>query len=242
MTFYDKLAPLYDEMTNFSERIESEQIVFKKIFEKFPANSILDAACGTGLHSITFSLLNKKVIGFDPSNDMLECATKNAIGYKVTPKFIKADFFYFSKKIKDKFDSIYCLGNSFVHLLTYDEQHSALINFKNALSEKGYLCIQILNYDKILHLRQSRVSKKKYKSYTFNRYYTFNEKTVNFKIDIEHPTDSFQISTELYPLTSEELGRLAESAGFSKIQIFGNMNFGDYRKHESENICAFISI
>ena len=239
MTFYDELSPYYDQMISFESRFENEIKIFKNVLKKYPAKTILDAGCGSSYHSILLSCLGAKVTGFDPSLQMIKLAGQNAKTYHCNIDFYETDFLNFDKSIKLKFDAIYSLGNSFVHLLNKDDIFQALKKFNSALTRNGYVCIGIVNYDKILKTGQTEISKKEKNEIIYHRYYTLNEKTITFHVNISGK-ENHHFETELYPLTSLELTDLATKEGFKNIQLFGNLKLEDYNQYKSENIVALL--
>lgn len=239
MDFYNNLSPYYDEMISFEDRLQSEHRVYENILQKFPAKKILDAGCGSGFLSILLSRMGLEITGCDISEEMLASAQKNAERYSVNPIFTFSDFLSLTDVFEDQFDAIFCMGNSFVHLLTPEDQKKALDNFHRLLTPQGYLCLQILNYDKILHEKRGIFSVKKIGDKTITRSYRFNSQTVNFIITIEFPEKEEQFITELYPLQSEELQSILKNTGFKRSAIYSNLNFDRYEQRKSENICLF---
>jgi glycine/sarcosine N-methyltransferase len=239
MDFYHDLAPFYDEMISFEKRLDKEKMVFHSLLEKFPAKVALDAGCGSGFHSILLSKLGLKVTGIDISDDMLKLAGNNAQKHFVDPTFVKSDFLTIGKTLTTKFDTVFCLGNSFVHLLNDDEQRRVLQNFKDRLNEGGYLCLQIVNYDKFLHEKKRELSVKEAGDKTFTRTYEYHERTITFNVRIESESRQQTISTELYPLRCDEIAEQLKEVGFRYIQKYGNLLFDPYEPLNSENLCLF---
>jgi SAM-dependent methyltransferase len=228
-------------MINFSERLESEKIVFKNILHNFPAKNALDAGCGSGFHSILLSQLDLEVTGMDNSDHMLNLAKNNSQEYQVTPSFVNNDFISFNPSMENGYDAVFCLGNSFVHLLSESGRISALTNFRNYLLPGGYLCIQIVNYDKVLKNRQEILAVRDVKNNLITRMYSFNQSTITFKVKVESKDGCDEYSTELYPLQSEEILSHLRSVGFNRINLFGDLNLNLYTRFQSENICIFCS-
>ncbi len=226
-------------MISFEKRLDKEKMVFRLLLEKFPAKVALDAGCGSGFHSILLSKLGLEVTGIDISDDMLQLAESNAQKYQVDSNFIRSDFLDLEKTLAAKFDAIFCLGNSFAHLLTDDERHRALQNLKDSLKEGGYLCIQIINYDKFLHERKKEFSVKQAGDTTFTRTYEYHERTITFNVRVEVRGQVQTISTELYPLRYKEIAGHLEEVGFNKIQKYGNLLLDPYEPLISENLCLF---
>jgi ubiquinone/menaquinone biosynthesis C-methylase UbiE len=226
-------------MINFSYRLETEKVVFENILKNYPANNALDAGCGSGFHTILLSKFNLNVTGIDNSDSMLKLAKKNSQKYNVNPTLIKSDFLSLNDDLQDSFDAVFCLGNSFVHLLTEEDQIKSLIKFKSTLKKQGYLCLQIVNYDKILKNKQKVLAVREVNNMKISRSYSFNKNTITFTIKVESDQESKEISTELYPLQSFEFISHLQNAGFREIQVYGDLKLNAYKQFESENICLF---
>lgn len=239
MTFYNKLSPFYDQMISFDSRFENERKIFKTVLGQYPAKTILDGGCGSGFHSILLASLGKEVSGFDPSEKMIELAKKNIKKYNCSMDLYKTDFLNFPDIISNTFDAIYSLGNSFVHLINLEDISKALNNLYQILNPGGYVCIGIVNYDKVLSTNNLEISKKEKDGIVFHRYYTLNKNTISFHIDISGK-ENRHFETELYPLTSQEISTLSKKAGFIKIKLFGNLKLDEYESQKSENIVAFL--
>ncbi len=241
MNFYRYLSPFYDQMINFGQRLDSEKPVFKNILKRYPAARALDAGCGSGFHSILLAQLGLEVTGIDQSPDMLGLARKNAQKYGVPVQFSQTGFLSFRPAISDNYDAVYCLGNSFVHLLTTKDQHKALRNFQNYLNQGGYLCMEIVNYDKILKEKRKVLAVRDIGEQRITRSYRFNEKTITFTVTIDSKEGKKKFDTELYPLKYREAVSMINDVGFVKIEVFGNLKLDSYDPWESENLCLFCS-
>jgi ubiquinone/menaquinone biosynthesis C-methylase UbiE len=53
--FYDRLAEFFDVMTDWQSRLDVELPFIESVLERYRAQTILDAACGTGGHSIALA-------------------------------------------------------------------------------------------------------------------------------------------------------------------------------------------
>ena len=69
---YARWAPSYDEPGN--ELLEIEQPVVREVLASLPVGVALDAACGTGRHTVYLASLGHSVIGVDSSPEMLALA------------------------------------------------------------------------------------------------------------------------------------------------------------------------
>jgi len=241
MEFYDQLAADYDHMISFTDRLQKETVIFENILKRFPAGRILDAGCGTGFHSIVLSSLEREVVGIDSSRKMIQQARKNAREFKASVKFIETDFLSLAEMKEGRFDAVFCLGNSFVHLLTAKQRLLVMKYFKRSLVPGGYVFLQLINYDKILKEKSKILSVKTIEGRKYIRSYTYHASTVTFTLRIETATGSREISNEIYPLQSVELSRLAARTGLTKMNWFGNLSLHEYDRYVSENICTVLS-
>jgi 2-polyprenyl-3-methyl-5-hydroxy-6-metoxy-1,4-benzoquinol methylase len=229
-------------MINFSDRLKTERLVFEHLLNRFPAKTALDAGCGSGFHTIVLSQLKLIMTGIDNSEHMLKLAKRNSNKHHVTPSFLKNDFLSLNATLKDSYDAVFCLGNSFVHLLSDNDQVRALSNFKTYLRPEGYLCLQIINYDKILKNRQEILAVKEVNDNLITRSYVFNQSTITFKVKVESKAKDEEYSTELYPMQSEELLSFLRKVGFTKLNLYGDLKLNSYHRFESDNICIFCNL
>ena len=241
MNFYHDLAPFYDQMISFNERLEKEIGTFQSLLAKFPAKSVLDAGCGSGFHCLLFSNLGLHVTGIDISEDMLKLARKNTEKYKREVTYIQSDFLDMREIPEAQFDAVYCLGNGFVHLLTEKERYQTLINFKNRLNPQGYLCLQMINNDKFLKEKREILAVKQIGQTTFTRTYEYHQHSITFNVEISLNEKVQKFSTELYPLRQLEIRHSLMDIGFNNIQMYGNLNLKPYDPMLSENLCIFCS-
>ncbi len=239
--FYGSLASDYDAMTNFEQRVQKEQKIFQKWVERFSINTVLDAACGTGLHAIVLSQLGVNIIGADISVEMLDEARKNAKNAGEEIRWIQSPMQQLSQKISDKFDAVFCLGNSLPHLTDEKDLKAVVKGFSERLHPDGILVLQILNYNKILNEKNRIVNIKRNEKHEFIRFYDFLEDLIRFNIlriqwEGNNPVHHQLVSTELMPYLKDQLFRVLQNKGFRDIETFGNMTFDPFLENESSNL------
>jgi glycine/sarcosine N-methyltransferase len=238
--FYDRLAELYDEMTGFDGHLDNDMGIFRAVLAEFPAENILDAGCGTGLHSLIFARLGIQATGIDNAPAMIRRARENAERSGLKAKFVRADFLDFPTRIKGNFDAVYCLGNGFVHLEHDTDRLTVLKNFSDVLKPDGVLCIQILNYDRILSQKPGLISDKQGPHHRFIRTYEYQDDQILFRLEVKGLPEPFELIQTLYPLTSREMRLLSEKAGFRRVNLTGSFLFDPFDPKRSPNICAWM--
>ena len=239
-TFYKALSTDYDRMTRFGDRLQAEQDMLSHWLQRYPFTSVLDVACGTGLHSIALKKLGVEVVGVDNSPEMLSQAEQNARLQKVGIKWLTAPMQDVKNYLKQSFDGLLCLGNSLPHLLSEDDLRRTLQSFYAVLNAGGRVVIQMLNYSRILRDRERIVHISQEGDKQFIRFYDFIDPLIRFNLLTFHWQQQKAlhqlISTELYPYRLEELEQPLQEVGFTNLEYFGNMQFATFDDRQSTNL------
>lgn len=238
--FYDELGDPYDEMTRMHERMESETQVLRKWIEKYRPEYVLDAACGTGLHTIILTKLGIDTVGLDISESMIDRARRNASAAGIDTRFIRSDILEFFENQHRPADMILFLGNSLPHILDSGTVTELMKGFRKMLHPDGIIVIQLLNFAQILSSRKRIVAINRHQDREFVRFYDFIDPLIRFNIlQIDWLNDRASerlISTELYPYRLDELNPLIRPSGLSVNAIYGNMRFETYDPESSPNL------
>jgi ubiquinone/menaquinone biosynthesis C-methylase UbiE len=238
--FYDLLAPSYDAMTSFETRFDHERPLFKALIDKFHIRSALDAGCGSGFHSILLSQLGVEVLGVDISSEMLRLAEENAKVATVAIRTLQGSFENLSDLIKERFDSVFVLGNSLPHFLDPSLLSKALQNFAAILDPHGLLVAQTLNYERIAATRDHILNERKTGNRKFVRSYEYDEAGIIFNIGIHEKQDmnsEDRVQTiRLRPVLRVEIVRLLEQVGFSEINLFGGISLVPFDPVNSKDL------
>jgi glycine/sarcosine N-methyltransferase len=152
--FYDGLGPDYDRMVAWGARLTREDAFFRRLFESEGTRTVLDAACGTGMHAIAFARAGLRAAGVDLSPVMINQARRNAEDAGVSVDFHVAGFGGVRAVLPGPFDAVTCVGNSLPHLATDGDLIACLTDFHDILAPGGLLVIQNRNYDMLLRERQ----------------------------------------------------------------------------------------
>ena len=82
--FYDALAPLFDVMTDWDARLAGEGPFLRAVLEQAGARRVLDAACGSGGHTLALASWGYQALGIDVSERMIALARSKAAAQAVS--------------------------------------------------------------------------------------------------------------------------------------------------------------
>jgi len=241
--FYDWLAPDYDRMTGFNQRLDRERPVFERIVNTYRIRTAVDAGCGTGFHSILLSSLGVSVTAADVSVEMLGILEKRARSNGLPITILATSFKGLGSKISPPVDAVFCLGNSLAHLRTDEEVRSAFESFAAALRPGGLLVTQTLNYDRILAARERIQSVREAGGVTYVRFYDFEESLIRFNIlrltrqdgRIAHDMRSIL----LRPTGQGRLQQLLTDSGFGDVVPYGGLTMDAFEPERSTDLVVF---
>lgn len=223
MKFYKEISKLYDIV------FPKDDTTLKYLCKNLNGNSkVLDLACGTGTYSIELAKKGHRVDGIDLEEDMITKAKEKG--------GLFADFTaHDMTKIKDifkekKYDFIFCIGNSIVHLKSKEKIQILIQDVYDMLIDEGALVIQIVNFDRVIKndVKSLPTIDRNDKGIKFIRNYNYkeDENKVEFKTELlvsnDGNVDKYQNSVDLIALKMEELKTMFEKSGFKDIEVFGD--------------------
>ncbi|SDZ17723.1 Methyltransferase domain-containing protein [Proteiniborus ethanoligenes] len=226
--FYEELSKYYDII--FPATVDKIQFI-EKVADK--GKYILDIACGTGNYAIELTKRGYILDGIDLDNTMIEAGNNKAMNEAVDINFVHGDM----KNVNDifssrKYDLVYCIGNSLVHLDNEKEVQQLINHISNITNNKGKLLIQIINYDRILDFNIDHLPtiSRKEAGVEFIRNYAYDEKSgkifFNTVINVSNETGmhKYENSVQLLPLRTKTLVNMVKNAEYERVEVFGGFN------------------
>jgi glycine/sarcosine N-methyltransferase len=252
---YDDFSQDYDRFVNWQNRLAAETPFLESLLSEINTGNgqpltVLDAACGTGMHAIELARRGYRAAGADISPKMIETAQRNAQSANKHVTFKDAGFTQLEETFKDidifPFDAITCFGNSLPHLTTREDIRNALNDFRECLQPGGMLILQNRNFDAVMAKRERWIGPQSYtednKDWLFLRFYDFDAdglitfNIVRLKREGKGQWKQSVSTVRLYPLLKEEMLELLNETGFDQVRTYGKMADEPFDPLSSENL------
>jgi len=241
----------YEELSRYYDIIFPAAPATVELIEKLAHNGkhILDIACGTGNYAIELAKKGYIVDGVDLDNEMIKAGKRKAKAENLDINFIRGNMkdikFLFPDK---KYDLVYCIGNSLVHLDNESEIQQMINDVADITKDNGTLVIQIVNYDRILDFNIDHLPtiSRKEAGVDFVRKYIHDKSSgkilFNTEIHISNNNNNkkhiYENSVALYPLRKDALVNIVKNAEFKNVEVYGGFNKEEY----SENSFATVLV
>jgi 2-polyprenyl-3-methyl-5-hydroxy-6-metoxy-1,4-benzoquinol methylase len=234
MAFYEEISKYYDYIFPVSK----ETVEFLKRTIGNPPKSVLDVACGTGGYSIELGKQGYGVTAVDIDRCMIEGLKDKTNNLNIKVNFLHANMLDLKDKLNsNKFEAVFCIGNSLVHLENLDEIEGFFRNVKGFISKGGSLIVQVINYDRVISkgIRSLPTIYNEDVGLTFERLYGYDEEKnrVYFKTVLSAANKKFENEIPLYPLLFNDTKKMLIDAGFEKIEFYGDFNGTSFDKDNS---------
>jgi glycine/sarcosine N-methyltransferase len=249
---YDSFSANYDRFVNWTSRLGLELPFIQQQLQLVSSAqngdvSVLDVACGTGMHAIALAKLGFKAAGADLSAGMIQKARLNAQAEGIGVRFEAVGFGGLAAVFgKHAFDAVLCLGNSLPHLLERSDLAAALVDFAACLKSGGLLLIQNRNFDAVLSRQERWMEPQSHregeKEWIFQRFYDFRpDGLLSFNILTLQREDQAAwtqsvVESLLYPLRQVELSQALAAADFRDITLYGNLAGAPFDSQSSGNL------
>lgn len=210
----------WDELIDWDGRSESEGRFFIDTLKRYGCKTVLDAAAGTGFHSVQLLKAGFDVTTVDGSPQMLIQAFNNAHERGLILSTVRSDWRWLSRDLSGSYDAVMCLGNSFTHIFDEHDRRRALAEFYSMLNHNGVLILDQRNYDALLDGTAGPGQK----------YYYCGE---NVSAEPEHidsglarfkytfPGDETYY-LNMFPLRRDYVHKLMSDVGFQHVESYGD--------------------
>lgn len=233
MGLYEKIARHYDSI--FPTSPATVDFISKCVGET--PKDVLDVACGTGGYSLELVKRGYNLTAIDLNSKMIEELKTRAKKLNLEITCAKCNMLETSKMFAYKFDAAFCIGNSIVHLNSKEQIEKFFKDIYQVLSSQGKFIAQIVNFDRIFikNVKSLPTIQDNEIGLIFERFYEYNDRSeVNFKTVLSVENEKMVNEINLTPIFSEEIFDMLTTAGFSKVEFYGDFNFSNYNPENSK--------
>ena len=220
------------------DRSEAEilkNLVLKNV-EREKVKLVLDMACGSGRHAISFAQAGFDVTAIDLSENLLNVAKSNAEKEKVNVDFILSDIRKFNPE--KKFDLVLNLFTSLGYFEKDDENAKVVQKAFELMNSGGWFVLDYFNKNYILNnLIPITVENIAGKRITQTREIKNNRVEKNIIIRNGEKESHYQESVRLY--SKEEVIKILERTGFEIVKIFGDFDGSKFDANNSPRLIVF---
>jgi ubiquinone/menaquinone biosynthesis C-methylase UbiE len=223
---YDDISGLYDTLSEGDDDFLNFRNIAEQQLSKLPGGTrILDCSCGTGNHAIWMARQGFEVFASDISDGMLRQARKKAITANVGITFMRSSWEELPQNTDNKFDIIFCPGNSFSHVSGIDMLDHSFKSIRKILKKSGTLYFDLRNWEKTFE-ENSLLPQKfeiKHEGIKYDVTYAWNIKGWNtlceMFVDIrKHGETTYRrYPFGFFPLGYSQLYDALKKAGFRRI-------------------------
>jgi len=236
-SFYDEIAPEYDEMISFESAVKKKKNLLKNFINQ-NIKIAADIGCGTAVDSIALAQNGLNIFAFDPSEKMLSVAKSNSKKMNAAVEFYHHPADSIPREYDNKFDLIVSLGNTFANI-SEDKLSTSLKRCYDILKPKGQLIIQVLNYKKILEEKQRIVNITESGNKFFIRFYDFDNEQIDFNILTFNKSNTSEhklSTTKIYPYQLEKFQSALPNSGFTNFQYYGDFKLSEFIPLQSKDL------
>jgi ubiquinone/menaquinone biosynthesis C-methylase UbiE len=241
--------PQYDEFARDYHWLYSDYILNGELFIEENKDvlgmtkqdvTILDCSCGIGIFSVALAKRGFKVAGSDASEGMIEQAISAAATAGLKVRMICSTWEALPNHFADRFEIVFCVGNSICHCRNKDEMLRSLEGMRRVLTKGGKLVIQSRKWEYLLQKKErityfqwrERSGQRCLPIYIWNYPDSFDaEHTIEiilvFDTDGQASVRSYLIS--YYPFRFEQLLECLKAVGFAESYSDFDKSTAEYR-------------
>ena len=212
----------WDDLIDWDGRAASEGRFFIDVLKRHRCHSVIDAACGTGFHSVQLLRAGFDVASVDGSPQMLAKAFENARARGHILKTVHSDWRWMTRDMVGRYDAIICLGNSFTHIFNEHDRRRTLAEFYAMLKHDGILVLDQRNYDALLDGTTGGPS---------HRYYYcgadvsaepehIDDGLARFRYEFADDGSVYHLN--MFPLRKRYVHGLMHEVGFQRVTTYGD--------------------
>ena len=245
--FESELAEYYDLMRQYRDYDSECEFADNIIQKRYPnAKNVLDIFCGTGEHAIRMAQRGYTVTGIDASQDMINVAKEKTNRAGVSINYQCTDIN--NLKSANKYDAAYCLGYTFLYMLTHADALDFFKVIHNALTPEGVFLLDFINgwslikeftQDKYFY-QNEKVKISQFEQPTLNKHERLVHIEYCYLIDYsDGNVKTIFTEEDLRIFFDDEVQTLMNMGGFKKVQSFNGYTMDN---KESDDIPYIVTV
>jgi 2-polyprenyl-3-methyl-5-hydroxy-6-metoxy-1,4-benzoquinol methylase len=246
MDLYEHIADDYDAVTGAAGRRQAAQAMLAELRRRHPLDSVLDVACGNGMHAMMLAEMGVAVSAADISEAMLDQARRRAADAGLAVRWVQAPMQEIASHVEGPFDAILCLGNSLPHLLDAHQLTRTLAGFAKLLAPRGVVVLGLLNYARVLARQERIVGVTRQGDTQYVRFYDFLADVVRFNVlKLTWSAEGCRhdlADTLLRPYTRDEIAAACRQARLDRIDCYAGPDFDNFDEQTSDTLMVIACI
>jgi SAM-dependent methyltransferase len=237
----EKLTQYYQSMVDWDKRLAREGPFILKIFRDAGTKKILDCACGIGRHVLYLRQNGFEADGCDLSASQLKEATDTARAWGIEASFFLEDMQELPLAGGRKYNGLMTVGNTLCSL-GREKARAVLSRFGQVLAGGGVVLGQVLNYESfkkedVTELRQATIDGVET---IFLKTFHFEEDHVAMIMNSLRKENKGWVNdlrhTSMYYLDTAFFEDALKSAGFDRVDFYGDMTGGPFIREKSRDL------
>ena len=229
--YFTDFVDRWDQLIDWDQRARGEGEFFVHQLRARGVRTVLDVATGTGFHSVSLLRAGFQVTSVDGAPEMLRRAIRNSRERNCELRPRCADWRGLARDVRERFDAVVCLGNSFTHLFCEIDRRRVLHEYYRVLNESGILVLDQRNYDAMIE----HGYRSSHKLYYAGRGVSVGPEVLEPDLTVfkyEFP-DGATFRLNMYPLRRIQVERLIREAGFLSVETYGDFD-SEFNPDEAE--------
>ncbi|MFW9943972.1 MAG: class I SAM-dependent methyltransferase [Candidatus Sifarchaeia archaeon] len=203
-----------------------------------PDDRILDLGCGVGRHSLEFARRGHKVVGVDRTRSYLERARASAADENLDVEFVLEDMRSFRREAS--FDVTLSMFTSFGYFEDPEDQMGVLKNIYFSLRPGGRFVYHSFGKEVLARIFNPRDWQEHKEGFVLYDRKAINDWSMMHNkwhfIDREGKIHTWEFQHWIY--SAVEFKSMLMSAGFSKAQVYGNLDGSPYDNEAASTIAV----
>ena len=234
--FWTKMAPfMFSEARWEGTPAEVDELI--ELVGIRPNSAVLDLGCGPGRHSLELARRGFRVTGVDRTRPYLEEARKRADGEGLAVEFLEGDMRSFRRP--QRYNVVLSLFTAFGYFEEASENQRVLQNIYDSLGEDGVFILELMGKEILARIYQARDWDEVDGRFLLQeRKITNDWSWMNNRWIVTGDGETIVYEAGHWVYSAQELRLMLKEAGFSRVEIYGDMQGRPYGLEATRLVAA----